>query len=126
MRIYGKEGSIIPMIPFSDNYDIVNAGTIHWYYDINEERHENYKTYIDDNINYVFYAIKEPYKRNITFSVNNETWGTLIIENPQPNNLYDEGYEIKVKVEPTNIAYLSHWQDGINQHERTIIVGSNH
>lgn len=124
--VYGKDPIQVPLIPTSDEYKIENAGTVQWYYYDENNLITNNRNEITDTINYIFYGRKDSYKRQITFSINNDDWGIITIENPQPDNLYDEGYEIKVKVEPTEIAYLSHWQDGINAHERTIIVGSEH
>lgn len=131
IRVYGRENVAIETIPDYDNYIVENANTKKWYYyHINEETGEesyleNEQTVIQstDQNNYEFFARKHPYKRHITFTINNEYFGTISIDNQTDDDLYNEGDIITITALPTEVAYFSNWSDGNNETVRTITVG---
>ena len=132
IKKYGEGNYEIETIPsYPDQYSVENEGTKQWYYyennDTSTEQLINTKTYIEENDfnTYIFYGRKSPLKRHITFSSQNEDFGTITVLNPTEDELYDEGYEIQVQANPTEIAYFSNWSDGNNSPNRTIIVGSS-
>ena len=133
-RKYGQGGDIpVEIIPsYPGKYIVDNEGTKNWYYYKNEGTDEeqlviNEQEFISetDLNNYVFYGQKHPLKRHITFSSQNEEFGSITVLNPTEDELYDEGYVIEVQANPTEIAYFSNWNDGNNSPNRTIIVGNS-
>ena len=131
IRLYEKGNVLINTIPDYDEYEVENANTKDWYYfennDTSGERLINTKEQIEstDINNYIFYAIKHPYKRHITFAPSNEYFGIIEILNKPDDDLYDEGDVITVSGVPFENAYFSNWADGTNLPTREIIVGSS-
>lgn len=129
-RIYGRDSLIIELIPDYEDYIIDNANTINWYYYENDDQTteqltNNWDVIPNDEFeNKVFYALKTPKDRIITFSSNDNTLGTVTVTNQTDNNIYQEEDLIYCYVAPTEIGYFSHWSDGSTLPIRTIIVGS--
>lgn len=130
IRIYGRDQLAVELIPNYEDYNIDNVNTINWYYYKNDdqttERLINNWDMIPRNEfeNKVFYALKTPKDRTITFSSNNDTLGVVIVTNQSDNNIYQEGDLIHCYIAPTEIGYFSHWSDGNRLPIRTITVGS--
>lgn len=131
-RVYGRDVLDVPLIPDYEEYDIDNVNTVNWYY------YENNDTTTTQLINdwdtvplnfaedRIFYASKFPKGGHITFGVNKENWGQVVVENPSiDEDIYPEGSVINVHVEPTELAYFSHWSDGNKLPVRDIIVKSH-
>lgn len=117
MRIYGKTSLQVDLIPQYDNYNIDYVNTYHWYTNSDKTSINNWE-YIPENIseNLHFYSYKTPIGEQITFSVNDEDWGEIIVENPMPDEIYPEGYVIMAYAKPLDNkwGYFSHWSDGNN------------
>lgn len=129
-RIYGRDSLIVELIPDYEDYFIDNVNTINWYYYENDDQTteqliNNWDVIPNDEFeNKVFYALKTPKDRTITFSSNDNTLGAVIITNQNEDNIYQEEDLIYCYVAPTDIGYFSHWSDGNTLPIRTIIVGS--
>lgn len=129
-RIYGRDSLIVELIPNYEDYIIDNANTINWYYYENDDQTteqltNNWDVIPNDEFeNKVFYALKTPKDRIITFSSNDNTLGTITVTNQTDNNIYQEEDLIYCYVAPTEIGYFSHWSDGSTLPIRTITVGS--
>ena len=130
MRVYLRDNLQVQLIPSYEKYVIDNEGTIKWYRP-NESGSlvENTEEFIPANTteNLIFFAKKEPKARKTTFSVNRDHWGKVVVRNPSPDNMYDQGAIIEVYAQPLkDLYYFSHWSDGNNQPARFFEVGSQH
>ena len=129
IHVYGRDGLAIETIPNYEEYNIDNVGTINWYYyennDLNTTKLTNNWTTVPSDFaeDRKFYALKTPKGRHITFGVNEESWGKVIVENPKKEDIYEEGDIINVYIESTKLAYFSHWSDGNRLPIREIEVG---
>lgn len=129
IHVYGRDGLPIELIPNYDEYIIENVNTINWYYYENNDLtttqliNEWTTVPLDFAEDRIFYALKAPLGRHITFGVNEETWGKVIVENPKFDDIYQEEDKINVYVEASEWSYFSHWSDGNRWPIREIIVG---
>ncbi len=129
IHVYGRDGLAIETIPNYEEYLIDNADTINWYYYENNDltttrlTNEWVTAPLDFTEDRKFYALKTPVGRQITFGVNDESWGKVIVENPKLDDIYQEGDIINVYIEATDLAYFSHWSDGNKLPIREIEVG---
>ena len=129
IHVYGRDGLAIETIPNYEEYIIDNVDTINWYYYENNDltttrlTNEWITVPLDFAEDRKFYALKTPVGRQITFGVNEESWGKIIVENPKPDDIYQEGDIINVYVEASEWSYFSHWSDGNRWPVREIVVG---
>lgn len=129
IHIYGRDGLAIETIPNYEEYLIDNVDTTNWYYYENNDltttrlTNEWVTVPLDFAEDRKFYALKTPVGRWITFGVNEESWGKVIVENPKADDIYQEGDIINVYIEATDLAYFSHWSDGNKSPIREIEVG---
>lgn len=131
IHVYGRDGLAIATIPNYDEYIIDNVDTIGWYYYENNDPtltdtqaiNEWATVPLDFAEDRIFFALKTPIGRQITFGVNEESWGKVIVENPKLDDIYQEGDIINVYIEATDLAYFSHWSDGNRLPIREIKVG---